>query len=144
MKRFAFLVLIVFFAVEGFAQTNFRFVPSMMMPVEFPSRDVSPDFWVEVKNDTVDCYLPYFGVAYSAPIDNDGLKFVSEIKDRTTKTKTKKKKNSTETTTFINFTAKKNGFETYRFSFTLFDNGKADLSLYPSNAQNISYNGDWE
>ena len=133
-------VFILFFLSDGTAQTSFRFVPTMMMPAQFPATDVTPDFSVTVRNDTVDCYLPYIGVAYSAPMDNDGLQFVSEMKNVSIKTKKKKK----ETRTILEFTASKCNYERYRFTFTLFDNGKADLFLLPANSQNVSYTGDWE
>jgi len=43
------------------------------------TRQLSPGYDLVVKKDTVDAYLPYFGVAYTAPIGSSegGIKFTS-------------------------------------------------------------------
>ena len=32
----------------------------------------------------------------------------------------------------------------YKFTITAYDNGKADIILIPSNAQSITYSGNWD
>ena len=32
----------------------------------------------------------------------------------------------------------------YKFTVTAYDNGKADIMMIPSNAQSVTYSGDWD
>lgn len=142
MKKFLIctfvLVLCGITSVWAGGNRQLKFVPQMMSPMSFPVKDVSPDYFIKVNGDTLDCYLPYMGEAYTAPIDNDGLNFKTVIKNYEEKTVTKKK----STKRVITFEARKNGVESFHFQLTIWDNENADLFLLPSNAQSISYTGE--
>ena len=147
MRKILLPVIAAMISICGFCQSNndndatlnaFRFTPHYMHPMSYPARDVTPDFFVQLKGDTLDCYLPYIGRAYMAPVDNDGLNFKSLVQDYSQKSATKKK----ITKRIISFKATKNGVEKFQFSFTIWEDDKADLFLQPSNSQSINYTGE--
>lgn len=58
---------------------SYVFRAQMVMPMGGTSRQLTSDYDVRVGKDTIWCYLPYFGRAYTAPLDasNGGIKFTS-------------------------------------------------------------------
>ena len=58
---------------------NYRFVPQSAIPMRGGAINLTPTYWLTVSKDTVEAYLPYFGRAYTAPIDptDGGIKFIS-------------------------------------------------------------------
>uniref|UniRef100_UPI00261009EE DUF4251 domain-containing protein n=1 Tax=Chitinophaga sp. TaxID=1869181 RepID=UPI00261009EE len=59
---------------------NFVFRMQSVLPMSGRTRQMAGDgYEVKVSKDTVDSWLPYFGRAYSAPIDplNSGVTFIS-------------------------------------------------------------------
>lgn len=48
---------------------NYMFIPQTMLPTGGRSRQITPDFDLRVARDSILSYLPYFGRAYSAPIN---------------------------------------------------------------------------
>ncbi len=58
---------------------NFTFVAERVNPLRGSSRPLTSYYDVTVKSDTLNCYLPYFGRAFQAPIDptKGGLNFKS-------------------------------------------------------------------
>lgn len=113
---------------------DFLFEPNMMHPQQFQSRIVAPGYYLKCQNDTIACHLPYMGVAYSAPMDSDGLLFVAPLRNWSVKEGKKGKK-------ILSFETSKNAMEGYRIQLTIFSNGNADLRLRPTQAQSISYSG---
>lgn len=58
---------------------RFRFAADRVVPIGFRSRYLDPGYYLELRTDTVQADLPYFGRAYSAPIDpsRGGIQFIS-------------------------------------------------------------------
>lgn len=137
MKKIIFILLCLLpqatsiFAKEG---KDFLFEPNMMHPQQFQSRIVDPGYYLRCLNDTIECHLPYMGVAYTAPVDGNGLVFRAPLQNWNEKEGKKGKK-------ILTFETSKNAVENFRVQITLFKNGNADLRLRPSNAQSISYSG---
>ena len=48
---------------------RFNFVAERVNPLRGSSRQLTGNYEVQVKTDTIACYLPYFGRAFQAPID---------------------------------------------------------------------------
>ncbi|MES2416563.1 MAG: DUF4251 domain-containing protein [Bacteroidota bacterium] len=90
---------------------------------------------VQVKSDSLVVYLPYYGRAYSAPINSDdsGYKFTAK---KFTYENSKRKKGGWE----INITTK-DVKENPRLNFTISTNGYATLMITSNNKQSITYNG---
>lgn len=59
---------------------NFVFVPTTVSPLRGGSRPITSDFDMRLYGDSVISYLPYFGRAYTAPIDpsEGGVNFTSK------------------------------------------------------------------
>jgi len=105
-----------------------------MLPRRWSGRSVMYGYSLELRNDSVFCHLPYLGVAQQADFDTDGLNFEKPITNYNIK-KGKKKR------LIVEFTCRKS-FVDYLFSVTLFPDGDATIYLIPSNADNITYEGE--
>ena len=115
---------------------DFRIEVQFMHPLRWSSRSVEYGYSIEVRNDSIECHLPYMGVAWQADFDNDGLNFRSPITSFRT---APGKKGRTE----ISFTCNKRLTE-YIFHITAYPGGKAIIHLLPSNSEQIEYDGVWE
>ncbi len=90
---------------------------------------------LEVKGDTLVSYLPYMGVAHSAPFgSNQGLNFTAPIKSY----KDSGFKNGKHT---ILLTASSDD-DTYDYRLEVMDNGSASIDVTPRRKDGISYSGD--
>lgn len=58
---------------------RFTFIAERVNPMRGASRNLTSVYEVKINKDTIDCYLPYFGRAYQAPMDpsEGGLMFKS-------------------------------------------------------------------
>jgi hypothetical protein len=112
---------------------NFVFKAQFMNPQAGRSVNLTSDYDVSVSTAKVVSYLPYFGRAYSVPINSDGgIKFTSTEYDYTTK----QKKNRWEVRI-----KPKDVSEVQDLFLTIFDNGRASLRVNSTNRQNISFDG---
>jgi hypothetical protein len=91
------------------------------------------DYTVKVGKDTVESDLPYFGRAYSAPINttDGGIKFTSTKFDYRLK----------ETKKGWEVTIKPETGDARQLFMTIFSNGTASLQVTSNNRQPISFNG---
>ncbi len=114
---------------------NYIFKAQRVNPHASISRDLtSSDYDLTVNRDTVISYLPYFGRAYSAPINptEGGIKFTS------TKFDYKSSNNGKRWTVTIK---PKDASEVQQLYLDIFDNGFATLQVISTNRQGISFNG---
>jgi hypothetical protein len=143
--------MIVCFALFAVAQTHaqdstktlksllenkqFSFQPTNMLPVRGTLKQLSPGYFLKLRGDSLISYLPYFGRAYSAPINPEdaGYNFISTNFTYTVKAG---KKNSYEVEI-----ATKDKTNNINIILTAYDNGSADLRMNSADKQPISYNG---
>lgn len=113
---------------------NFIFKAEYVSPVGGRSRPLTSEYDVSVRNDKVVSYLPYFGRAYTAPINttDGGIKFTSTKFDYTIN----QKKNKWEVRI-----KPRDVSDVQDMYLTVFDNGRASLRVNNTNRQNISYDG---
>ncbi len=118
---------------------EFTFTANYAFPTSLRSVNLAPYYDVKVSPDTVECYLPYFGRAYVAPIDpmDGGIKFTSTTFDYEV-TESKKKGNW-----LIDIRVKDRGNDITLF-FDIWDNATARLTVSDSRRQSISFTGDIE
>ena len=140
--RLLFLFLFSFLGIcsidaQQSAHPDFNASIDYMQPMKYPSRNVTSDFYLKVKGDSADIYLPYIGEVQVAPFGNDGIHFKEPLKE--VKTLRNKKDNAT----IMEFQLSHDIVD-YRFSATIYDNSKFDLFMQPSNGQNCRYSGEWE
>lgn len=116
--------------VEG---KNFIFKAQFMNPQAGRSVNLTSEYDVSVSTSKVVSYLPYFGRAYSVPINSEGgIKFTSTQYDYTTK----QKKNKWEVRI-----KPRDVSEVQDLYLTIFENGNASLRVNSTNRQNISFDG---
>ena len=118
---------------------DFTFKATYAYPTGFRSMYLSPYYDVKVKPDTVVAYLPYYGRAYSAPMDptEGGIKFTSTDFDYNVKPG----KKSGNWLVDIRFNDTKREI---LFFFDIWENGTARLNVTDTNRQSISFNGNIE
>lgn len=107
-----------------------------MTPMSFPSRSALSGFSFDMRGDSAFVHLPYMGEVYNPTFSNDGLNFEEPCTELTV-TQTKKKDGRR---VILNV---RHDIVTYKFTVTLWDGGRIDIFMQPSNAQCCSYMGDW-
>jgi hypothetical protein len=115
---------------------NYVFIPQTALPAAGNTRQLTYDFDLRVSKDTVVSNLPYFGRAYSAPIDPSrgplnftSTKFEYAVNNR--------KKGGWD----ILITTKDLQQDQVQFALSIFENGNASVTVNSTNRQPIIYNG---
>lgn len=118
---------------------NFTFTAKHAYPTSFKSIYLSPFYSVKVSSDTISSHLPYYGRAYSAPMDptEGGIKFTSTAFDYDVK----QGKKSGNWIVKIKVNNKGNHIS---LLFDVWENGTARLTVSDSKRQPISFEGDIE
>lgn len=114
---------------------NFIFKAESVNPARGRLRQLTSEYDVVVKPDTVVSFLPYFGRAYTAPINPSeaGLKFTATSFDYSLN---KGKKQRWEVAIKPN-----DAQDVQALYFTIFNNGKATLRVNSNNRESITFNG---
>lgn len=148
MKKYLFLALLL--ASAGIIQAqekaelttrelletkNFVFKAQTVNPQRGRFRQLTSDYDVVVTSDTIIAFLPFFGRAYSAPINpsEGGIKFTSGKFDYSV-TKGKKQR-------WIVKIKPGDVKDVQDLYFTIFDNKKATLLVNSVNRESILFNG---
>ena len=106
-----------------------------MQPMRGRSRALTSDYSIEIRNDSVFSYLPYFGVAYNVPYGGGkGLIFNAPLTGY-------KKESLKKGKTRIDFKTG-NEEDKYEYSLTIYSDGSANIHIQPMNKQAISYSGE--
>lgn len=113
---------------------NFVFKAETASPQGGSSRQLSPMYDLTVTRNSVIAYLPYFGRAYTAPIDatDGGIKFNSSLFDY----KATKNKNVWDISI-----KPKDVNNVSQLYLVVYDNGRATLQVMNISRQDISFNG---
>lgn len=114
---------------------DFEIKVTRAIPSGGQSRELTSPYDIEVENGKASSFLPYFGVAYSAPIGEEGgIKFEDlPVVDYKVK---KDKKDKYVITYKVN-----DGRNSYNFRVEVFDNGNSSISVTPSTKRSITYYG---
>ena len=114
---------------------QFTFRPNNMIPASGRLRVLDYGYSLQVKNDSLIVNLPYFGKAYTAPINTSDVGYNFTSTDFSYSISPLKKDR-------YNITIKIND-RVYNptFVFTVFNNCRASLLVNSSDKQQISYNG---
>ena len=127
------------FLSEKIESFNFKFIATHAYPQNFNPVYLSSPYDVKVSSDTVQAYLPYYGRAFSAPMDpsEGGIKFTS------TDFKYEIEKGRKAGNWIIKIiTADTN--RPFELNFNLWDNGSGSLNVQDRDRQNISFQGSVE
>ncbi|GAA4310128.1 DUF4251 domain-containing protein [Compostibacter hankyongensis] len=114
---------------------NYVFKAQMVSPSSGRTRHLTSDYDLKVSQDKVEAYLPYFGRAYSAPMDpsKGGIKFSSS--QFTYNTSDRKKGG------WLIQIEPKDEKEVQQLTLTVSEAGYATLQVISTNRQPISFNG---
>lgn len=116
---------------------DYIFQASYMYPNGGGSRYLTSPYDLTVAPDTVEAYLPYFGVAYSGAgynsSDDNGIKFKSTKFEYATNAKK-------DGSYVINIKVNDNRNAT-QMTLQVYNNGNADLTVLSMNRQQIRFNG---
>ena len=111
------------------------FEATQVIPSTMRSRTLTSSYNVQIKNDTITCYLPYFGKAHTAAYGSSQspMDFIQPIENY----KFEKTKKGYE----VKFETSNNN-DRLNFFFRIADTGSASLSVNSTNRSSISYHGD--
>ena len=116
---------------------DYKIAVNRMYPMKGSSRSVSYGYSVEVRNDSLISYLPYFGGAYNVPYGGGkGLNFSERIGSYR-----ESQKNKGERQIEINVT---NEEDTYIYLIKVFSNGNSSIDVTSRQRDHISYSGELE
>jgi hypothetical protein len=119
---------------QAIESRNYIFEAQRVYPLTSSSRFLTPGYDLSVRGDTIISYLPFFGRAYSAPVNpaEGGIKFTST----SFKYSMKKQKNKWDVTIIP-----RDASDVQQMDLDIFDNGTATLRVTNTNRQPISFNG---
>jgi len=114
---------------------NFVFDARTANPMKGASRTLTSEYDVTVKNDSVFCYLPYFGVAYTADYGSTQgpLTFDQPVKNYTMETDKKG---------YVVEVKTSNKSDAIEFTFHISETGSTSLTVNSTNRQSITFFGD--
>ena len=117
---------------------SYTFTARTAIPTGMKSINLTSDYSLKVRKDSIDSYLPYFGRAYTAPMDplEGGIKFVSTDFEYKI---SEKKKGGWDVDIQTNDTNGRN-----RLNLSIADNGSATLTASDNNRQSITFYGEIE
>lgn len=122
---------------EAIVAKQYKISVKYMQPMRGGSRALTSDYSLEVRNDSVFSYLPYFGVGYSIPYGGGkGLIFKAPISEYETEYLKKGKAG-------ISFKTA-NEEDKYEYRLTIYPNGSTSIHVQPTNRQAISFSGDMD
>ena len=121
------------------ADRHYKITITQAYPLRGGSVNVSRDFYLEVRGDTLVSYLPYFGRAYRSTlggINEKGLNFTETIRSYE---QAKPKAGLTRIKMRV-----RNEEDSYVYTLDVFDNGKASIGVQAVERDNIHFDGDME
>jgi hypothetical protein len=117
------------------AERHYKIDVNTMLPLRGGLRHVSYGYMVEVRNDSLISYLPYFGQVYSAPYGGGkGLHFSERIGNYQESVK----KNGTR---HIEIDVR-NDEDVYLYTIDVFGDGRSEINVQPRQRDRISYSGE--
>ena len=108
---------------------------SMMNTMRYGTKSVTPDFFLELRGDTLCSYLPYMGQAFQASMMTPtvGLNFEEPVL-RYTESRPKSNKTRLEMDV-------KTQEDTYHYLIDVYDTGEAQLRVSSMNRDPVSFDG---
>jgi hypothetical protein len=114
---------------------NFVFDARTANPMKGSSRTLTSEYDVTLKNDSVYCYLPYFGVAYSADYGSNQGPLTFDQPVKTYKMEPDKKG-------YVVEVKANNKSDDIEFTFHISETGSTSLTVLSTNRQSITFYGE--
>ena len=122
---------------EMLSERHYRIGVNFMYPLKGPSRSLTSDYSVEVRNDSLISHLPYFGEAYDLPYGGgQGLNFSERISSYADYQKKKDE--------FVVEIGVKNSEDIFVYTINIFDNGRSSIDVRSRKRDPISFSGEME
>ena len=120
---------------EAIATRQMRIDIKSMNTMRYGSRMVTPDFFLELRGDTLRSYLPYMGQAHQAPMMSPsiGLNFDAPILQYV---ESRPKKNLSRMEVSVRTLE-----DSYLYTIEVYDTGEADIRVRSQNRDPVSFNG---
>ena len=116
-------------------ERNYQIAVNRMYPSRGASKSLSYGYSVEVRNDSLISYLPYFGRAYDVPYGGgNGLNFSAPIRNYQ---ESQPKSNLRHIEIDV-----KNDEDIYLYTLDIFDNGSTDINVRSRQREPISFSGE--
>jgi hypothetical protein len=114
---------------------EFKFIADRVTPLRGRMRQLTSNYDVTVKNDSLVSYLPFFGRAYQAPLNpsEGGIHFTS--------TQFSYEVNADKKNSWNVIIKPKDQPDVQQFLFTIFENGTATLNVTSTHRDPISFYG---
>lgn len=120
---------------DALTEQNFKIEVNFMTPLKGMARSVTTDHYLQVNGETLFSYLPYAGDAFNIPYGGgQGLNFTESIDSY--------KLTQRKSDEFVVEIGVKNSEDTYVFTITVFDNGRASIDVRGRQRDPISFNGE--
>ena len=100
-----------------------------VMPMKGGSKHLTSDYSLEIRNDSVYSYLPYFG-------GGKGLNFSAPLSEYTS---AYNKKGNAKITLKV-----RNEEDNYLYNIIIYPNGSSNIQVTPTNRQSISFSGEMD
>ena len=116
-------------------EKRYKIMVERMYSMRGGSKNVSSNYSVEVRNDSLFSYLPYFGRAFQVPYGGGkGLNFTERIGSyRESQGKHGQRHIEIDV---------RNDEDTYLYTIDVYDNGNSDIEVQPRQRERISYSGE--
>ena len=118
-------------------ERNYQIAVNRMYPLRGASKSLTYGYSVEVRNDSLISYLPYFGRAYSVPYGGgNALDFSAPIRNY-------QESQPKSGLRHIEIDVK-NDKDTYLYTLDIFDNGSTTIDVRSRQRERISFSGEME
>lgn len=122
---------------EAIDAKKYKIDVNRVMPMKGGSKHLTSDYSLEIRNDSIYSYLPYFGVAYTIPYGGGkGLNFNAPLSEYTSEYS---KKGNARITLKV-----RNEEDNYIYNITIYPNGTSSIQVTPTNRQSISFSGEMD
>lgn len=122
---------------EAIDAKKYKIDVNRVMPMKGGNKHLTSDYSLEIRNDSIYSYLPYFGVAYTIPYGGGkGLNFNAPLSEYTSEYS---KKGNARITLKV-----RNEEDNYIYNITIYPNGTSSIQVTPTNRQSISFSGEMD
>lgn len=121
---------------DSLENRSFKIDMNYMIPNSMPSRNLEYGYYIRVNNDSIDAYIPFFGVAYRAEYgtDDGGLSYKGPMASYQVSQVRKDLRQ-------VNIIVKKH-FDEILYQIDVFTNGRVSIFVRSLNREGIQYNGE--
>ena len=125
--------------IQKVESRNFKVLFNFAYPFRMQPVSLTSEYSLKISGDSAFAFLPYYGVAYTAPMNpsEGGIKFETLMEDYSVKSVPRKDES------IVTFKVSQ-GTINYKLTLSIYGNGKASLHVSDFNRDPISFVGEME